>query len=106
MSRRPVLFLSVAKCVVKHKSENLNCPKLLRIAKIKTTFRLKSGLYLSGGFNPDILFPQPDRVDFWEKEEQTIYSLLLRARYRQLRYCLLNSKQLQVFSLFSGIMSN
>ena len=39
------LFLSVAKCMAKRKSGNLNRPKLLYIAREKTAFQLKSGLF-------------------------------------------------------------
>ena len=39
------LFLSVAKYMVKRKSGNLNRPKLLYIAREKTAFQLKSGLF-------------------------------------------------------------
>ena len=48
------LFLSVAKYMVKHKSGNLNCPKLLQILKEKTAFHTKIGLFveLLGGFEP------------------------------------------------------
>lgn len=47
-------FLSVAKYMVKRKTGNLNCPKLLGIEKEKATFRMKSGLFveLLGGFEP------------------------------------------------------
>ena len=46
MSRRPVIFLSVACSVVKDKWRNSICPKLLQIAKEKTTFQKKSGLFV------------------------------------------------------------
>ena len=48
------VFLSVAKYMVKRKIGNLNCPKLLYIAREKTAFQLKSGLFveLLGGFEP------------------------------------------------------
>ena len=46
MSRRPVIFLSVACSVVKGKWQNSICPKLLQITKEKTTFQKKSGLFV------------------------------------------------------------
>ena len=46
MSRRPVIFLSVACSVDKDKWRNSICPKLLQIAKEKTTFQKKSGLFV------------------------------------------------------------
>ena len=47
MSRRPVIFLSVACSVVKDKWRNSICPKLLQIAKEKTTFQKKNGLFVA-----------------------------------------------------------